>query len=93
MVLWIGHYLIYKNFIKKLILILLFIPLVSCVDGEEINGGACDIPPNPEIICTKEYEPVCACNNLVYGNTCEAEKAGNLSWKSTQKDSGEECKY
>ena len=51
---------------KKLILLLLFIPLVSCGDGEEMNGGACDIPPNPEIICTKEYEPVCACNNLVY---------------------------
>ena len=29
MVLWIGHYLIYKNFVKKLILLLLFIPLVS----------------------------------------------------------------
>lgn len=30
--------------------------------------------PNPEIIYTEEYDPVCAYNNLVYGNSCEAEK-------------------
>jgi hypothetical protein len=36
---------------------------------------------------------VCACNNLVYGNSWRAEKAGNLKWKSTKKDSGEKCSY
>ena len=78
---------------KKLILLLLFIPLVSCGDDDEILGN-CVVAPDPDsFFCTKEYQPVCACNNLVYGNACEAEKAGNLSWKSTQKDSGEECNY
>jgi len=55
--------------------------------------GDCVVSPNPETICTKVYEPVCACNNLVYGNSCEAEKAGNLKWKSTNKDSGEKCNF
>jgi hypothetical protein len=31
---------------------------------------------------------VCACNNLVYGNSWRAEKTGNLKWKSTKKDTG-----
>jgi hypothetical protein len=55
--------------------------------------GDCVVSPNPEIICTKDYKPVCACNNLVYSNSCEAEKAGNIKWKSTNKVSGKECSY
>tara|TARA_Y100000768_G_C23566896_1_gene490812 strand:- start:109 stop:345 length:237 start_codon:yes stop_codon:yes gene_type:complete len=77
---------------KKHLLILLFIPLVSCSDNDDVIGD-CVVAPNPDIICTKEYKPVCACDNLVYGNSCEAEKAGNLKWKSTTKDSGEKCSY
>ncbi|MDC1279551.1 hypothetical protein N8Y99_00460 [Flavobacteriaceae bacterium] len=49
--------------------------------------------PEPDTVCIEIYEPVCACNNLVYGNSCKAKKAGNLSWKSTSLASGEECKY
>ncbi|MDG1051999.1 MAG: Kazal-type serine protease inhibitor, partial [Flavobacteriaceae bacterium] len=60
--------------------------------GNEILGS-CYVSRNPEIICTEEYDPVCACNNLVYGNSCEAEKAGNLKWKSSEKDSREACSY
>ncbi|HIF83926.1 MAG TPA: hypothetical protein EYQ79_00370 [Flavobacteriaceae bacterium] len=78
---------------KKLILLLLFIPFFSCGEKEDDVIGDCVVSLNPEIICTKEYKPVCACNNLVYSNSCEAEKAGNLKWKSTNKDSGEECSY
>ena len=77
---------------KKLLLLLLFIPLVSCGDGEEILGN-CVVSPNLDKVCTEEYQPVCACNGIVYSNACEAEKAGNLKWKSTTKDSGEECSY
>ena len=78
---------------KKLILLLLFFPLIFSCSGNDDNIGDCFVSPDPASFCTKEYQPVCACNNLVYGNACEAEKAGNLSWKSTQKDSGEECNY
>ena len=34
-----------------------------------------------------------ACNGLVYGNACKAEREGNLKWKSTNKNSGEKCNF
>jgi hypothetical protein len=77
---------------KKLLLLLLFILLVSCVDNNDVIDD-CYVSPEPDKVCIEIYEPVCACNNLVYGNSCEAEKAGNLKWKSTKKDSGEKCSY
>ena len=77
---------------KKLILLLLFIPLISCGDGEEILGN-CVVAPELDRACTEEYQPVCACNGLVYGNSCKAERAGNLKWKPTNKDAGEECSF
>ena len=61
----------------------------SCSDGDEILGD-CYISPDLDIICAEEYNPVCACNNLVYGNACEAEKAGNLHYTFTDLDIGEE---
>ena len=77
---------------KNLLLLLLFIPLVSCGDNDDVVGD-CYVSPEPDTVCIEIYEPVCACNNLVYGNSCKAKKAGNLSWKSTSLASGEECKY
>ena len=78
---------------KKLVYIFIGVNLTfGCGDGNEILGN-CYVSPNLEIICNEEYDPVCACNNLVYENSCEAEKAGNLYYKSTNKDSGEECVY
>ena len=76
-------------------LILFFLGLtltIGCNDSNEILG-TCYVSPNPEIYCTEEYKPVCACNNLVYMNSCEAEKAGNLLYKITNKDIGEDCVY
>ena len=55
--------------------------------------GDCFVSPEPDRICTEEYQPVCACNDLVYSNSCYAEKAGNLKWKSTNKSPGENCDY
>ena len=74
---------------KKLIYTFLGLTLmIGCSDSNEILGD-CYVSPNPEIICTEEYDPVCACNNLVYVNF-EAEKAGNLLYKITNKEIGEE---
>lgn len=42
-----------------------------CIDKEKIN---------PQAICTQQYEPVCGCNQMTYGNACEAENAGVTSW-------------
>jgi|TARA_B110000444_G_scaffold181836_1_gene170648 hypothetical protein len=75
----------------NLICFLLLI-FVSCNPSEDVIGD-CYVSPEPDTVCIEIYEPVCACNNLVYGNSCKAKKAGNLSWKSTSLASGEECKY
>ena len=78
---------------KKLILQLLFIPLAFSCSGNDDNIGDCFVSPKPDLACPKIYEPVCACNGLVYGNACEAEREGNSKWKSTNKDSGEKCNF
>ena len=76
---------------KKVIYIWLSLSF-GCSDGDEILGG-CYISLDPDIIYTEEYNPVCACNNLLYGNSCEAEKTGNLNYKLTDLDSGQKCNF
>ena len=77
---------------KLNLIFMMLLIFVSCGDGEDVLGD-CYVSPDPDAVCIEIYEPVCACNNIVYSNSCEAEKAGNLSWKSTNLSSGEECKY
>jgi len=74
------------------LIFLMLLLFFSCNGGEDVLGD-CYVSPEPEAVCIEIYEPVCACNNLVYGNSCKAKKAGNLSWKSTSLASGVECKY
>ena len=74
------------------LMFIMFLIFVSCDDGEDVLGD-CYVSPDPDAVCIEIYEPVCACNNIVYSNSCEAKKAGNFSWKSTNLQSGEECKY
>ena len=41
---------------------------ITCIDESLIKDGP----------CTKEYNPVCGCNNITYGNVCLANNAGVL---------------
>lgn len=40
----------------------------------------CTVPPTPAMVCTKEYVPVCGCNEVTYSNECVAQASGVASW-------------
>ena len=43
----------------------------GCIDESQITDDS---------ICTEEYQPVCGCNQVTYGNDCYAENNGVTEW-------------
>lgn len=41
--------------------------------GTACEKKACKASLKPDCVCTMQYDPVCGCDNITYGNACEAE--------------------
>jgi Kazal-type serine protease inhibitor domain len=61
---------------NKLLSIVALLLVLSCQQTEENPTPDCAEKPNDGRVCTAQYEPVCGCNNITYGNACVAASVG-----------------
>lgn len=64
----------------KYLTILFFVSFV-CLSSTCNKNDKCVVgEPILDCLCTMEYDPVCGCNNVTYGNSCVASCSGVSSY-------------
>ena len=66
------------DIMKKLLLLLLLVPMVSCLSDDD-KGVIPPEPikePNAIVVCYEIYLPVCGSDGITYSNDCKARVAG-----------------
>ena len=68
-----------------IIYLLLLSTLVACKSSQ---SNECREIAKENCMCTKQYDPVCGCNQKTYGNSCEAECNGITEYTKGACDEG-----
>ena len=62
---------------KYIICLFLLSNLAGCKSSQ---SSECQEVAKENCMCTKQYDPVCGCNQKTYGNSCEAECNGMTNY-------------